>query len=131
MFSTLFTRMLNIKHCGQLVNSALVASGVRGFGPRSSALAARGGFTRAVVVGGALLCAVVGDSLGERVAVDAERSGGAREMLFVSGERLLDVELLELGEGLVEHDLAVEHFVNQDFQSGAHLHGGSLRQFKL
>jgi hypothetical protein len=54
--------------------------------------------------------------------VDAERGGGARKVLFVAREGLLDVELLELGEGLVEHDLPVEHLVNQGLKAGAHLH---------
>src|SRR5215211_4097134 len=89
-------------------------------------LAAGGNFAWAVVVqgGGALLRAVAGDALGERVAVDAERGGRAREVLFVAGERLLDVELFELFEGLVEHDLAVEHLVYQGFEPGAHRHVG-------
>src|SRR5947209_10207267 len=109
---------------GGVVNRPVISSAGRaGFRGAGLALAARGGLARAMVVGGgALLRAVGGDALGERVAVDAERDGGAREVFLVARERLLDVELLELGDGLVEHDLAVEHFVNQGFESGAHLH---------
>ena len=33
--------------------------------------------------------------------------------------------------GLVEHDLAVEHLVNQGFEPRAHLHGSSLRQSEI
>src|SRR5215216_7432252 len=99
---------------------------------RVSALAACGSLAWAVVVGGggALLRAVACDALGEGVAVDAERGGRAREVLLVARERLLDVELLELFEGLVEHDLAVEHLVYQGFEPGAHRHGGSLRPIR-
>ena len=44
---------------------------------------------------------------------------------------LRDAFMHVLGEGFVEHDLTVEHFINQGFQSGAHRHGGSLRKFEL
>ena len=50
--------------------------------------------------------------------MDAEDDGGLREMLLVAREGLLYVELLEFGERLVEKDMALEHFVDQAFESG-------------
>src|SRR5947207_2419536 len=100
-------------HTSRLVNRLKIYSCARA--SARLALAAGRGFARVVVVGGALLRAVVGDALRERVAVYAERGGCAREVFLVARERLLYVELLEFGEGLVEHDLAVEHLVNQGF----------------
>src|ERR1051325_278675 len=84
------------------------------------------GFTATIALGsacgGAFLRAVVGDALGERIAVNAEDGGCAREVLFVAGEGFLNLELFKLGQGFVEHDLAVEHIVYQSFKAGAHLH---------
>src|SRR5215210_9231227 len=73
-------------------------------------------------IGGALLCAVVGDALGERIAMNPQDCSRAREMFLVAGESFLNIELFKLGERFVEHDLAVKHIVYQGFQAGAHLH---------
>ena len=47
----------------------------------------RSAFEGAVAV--AVLLLVGGDALGERIAMDSQDSGGLREMLFVTRERLL------------------------------------------
>ncbi len=38
-------------------------------------------------------------------------------------ERFLNVKSLEFSNGFVQQDLAVQHFLNQGFKFGAHLHG--------
>ncbi len=50
--------------------------------------------------------------------MDAEDDGGVGEVLLVACEGFFDVELFEFGEGLVEKDVALEHFVDQTFESG-------------
>ena len=50
--------------------------------------------------------------------MDAEDGGGVREMLFVTGEGLLYVELLKLAERFIQKDVALEHLVDQAFESG-------------
>ena len=59
-----------------------------------------------------------GDAFGEGVAVDAEDGGCVREMLVVAREGLLYVKLLKLAESLVQKDVALEHLVDQAFESG-------------
>jgi len=58
-----------------------------------------------------------GDAFGEGVAMDAEDGGRVREMLLVAREGLLDVELLEFADGLIQEDVAFEHFVHQGFEA--------------
>jgi hypothetical protein len=65
-----------------------------------------------------ILAFVGGDSFREGVAVDAEDEGGLREVLLVAREGLFYVELFEFGEGLIEKDVALEHFVYEAFESG-------------
>ena len=65
-----------------------------------------------------VLASVLCDAFGEGVAVDAEDGGGVGDVLLVTGERLLDVELLEFAERFVQKDVAFEHFVDQGFESG-------------
>ena len=48
----------------------------------------------------------------DRIAVDAEGFGGVGNALLVPGEGLLNVELLELGDGLIKCNVAVEHVVD-------------------
>src|ERR1043165_2339107 len=60
---------------------------------------------------------VLGDALGEGIAVDAEHRGRVGDVLLVTGERLLDVELLEFAERFVQKDVAFEHFVDQAFEA--------------
>ena len=55
------------------------------------------------------------DSLGNRVAVDAEGFGGVRNTLLVSRKCLLDVELFKLVEGFIQEDVSVEHVFNYCF----------------
>jgi len=64
-----------------------------------------------------VLAFVLGDALGQGVAVDAEDGGRVGDVLLVTGERLLDVELLEFAERFVEKDVAFEHFVDQVFET--------------
>jgi hypothetical protein len=55
------------------------------------------------------------NSFGNRVAVDAERFGSVGNALLVAHKGLLDVELLELGQGLIQHDVAVKHLFDYCF----------------
>ena len=57
------------------------------------------------------------NSLGQRVAMDAEHGGRVREMLLMTREGLLNVELLEFTHGLIQKDVAFEHFVDQVFET--------------
>ena len=50
--------------------------------------------------------------------MDAEDDGGFREVLLVPREGLLDVQLLEFADRLIEKNVALEHFVDQCFESG-------------
>ena len=49
--------------------------------------------------------------------MDAEDGGGVGDVLLVTGERLLYIELLEFAERFVEKDVAFEHFVDQVFEA--------------
>ena len=64
-----------------------------------------------------ILVFILGDSLGEGVAMDAEHGGGVGDVLLVTGERFLDVELLEFAERFIQKDVAFEHFVDQAFEA--------------
>ena len=66
---------------------------------------------------GFFLALILGDALGEGVALDAEDGSGVGDLLFVTGERLLYIELLELAARFVEKDVAFEHFVDQVFET--------------
>jgi hypothetical protein len=50
--------------------------------------------------------------------MDAEDGRGVGDVLLVTSEGLLDVELLEFAERFIEKDMAFEHFVDQAFESG-------------
>jgi len=65
-----------------------------------------------------VLVFVGGDTFGEGVAVDAEDGGRVREMLFVTREGLLNIELLKLAERFIQKDVALEHLLDQAFKSG-------------
>ena len=64
-----------------------------------------------------VLAFVLGDALGEGVAVDAEDGGCVGDVLLMTGEGFLDVELLEFAERFVQKDVAFEHFVDQGFEA--------------
>lgn len=49
--------------------------------------------------------------------MDAEDGSGVGDVLLVTSERLLYVELLEFAERFVEKDVAFEHFVDQVFET--------------
>ena len=49
--------------------------------------------------------------------MDTEHGGSVGNVLLVTGERFLDVELLEFAERFVEKDVAFEHFVDQGFKA--------------
>ena len=49
--------------------------------------------------------------------MDTEDGGGVGDVLLVTGERLLDVELLEFAERFIKKDVAFEHFVDQVFKA--------------
>lgn len=54
-------------------------------------------------------------SLGDRIAVDAKGFGRVGDSLFVSVEGLLNVELFKFSQGLIKHDVTVEHFFDYGF----------------
>ena len=64
-----------------------------------------------------LLSFIGRDAFGEGVAVDAEDGGRVREMLFMTREGLLYIELLKLAYSLIEEDMAFQHLVNQGFET--------------
>ena len=49
--------------------------------------------------------------------MDAEHRGCVGDVLLVTGERLLDVELLEFAERFIQKDVAFEHLVHQIFEA--------------
>jgi len=62
-----------------------------------------------------VLAFVLGNSLGDGVAVDTEGGGGFAQVVAVAFEGFLDVDLLEFGESFIEEDAAVEHFLDEGF----------------
>ena len=77
---------------------------------------------------------VCGDALGERVSMDPEDFGGICEVLPVAGQGLFNIDLLKLSDRFIQKNLTVEHFVNQGFELGAHLHGqepGNVKAVRL
>ena len=71
---------------------------------------------RSVISGGCVVFTFLGAvgmyALGDGVAVDAERDSGLRDVFVVARKRLFNVKLFEFCQGLIEHDVAIEHFVN-------------------
>jgi len=65
-----------------------------------------------------LLAFISGDAFGEGVAMDAEDGGRVRKVLLVTREGLFYVELLKLAESLIQKDVALEHLLDQTFESG-------------
>ncbi len=49
--------------------------------------------------------------------MDAENGGGVGDVLLMTGERLLYIELLEFAESFIQKDVAFEHFVDQVFEA--------------
>src|SRR5215213_7157611 len=97
--STLFMRLLRIEPPGRAcqLDTKRIVLGALGFCPVVVFSDFRAFLWRALAL-------VLGDSLGEGVAVDAEDGGRVGDVLFVAGERLLDVQLLEFAERFVEKD---------------------------
>ena len=62
------------------------------------------------------------DPLGDCVSMDAERVGSVRDALLIASEGLLNVQLFELLQSFVKPDVAIQHFFDHSFQSGAYLH---------
>lgn len=60
---------------------------------------------------------ISGDAFGEGVAVNAEDGGSVRDVLLVPRQGLLDVKLFEFTEGFIQKDVALEHFVDQAFET--------------
>ena len=50
--------------------------------------------------------------------MNAEDGGRVREVLVVTREGLFYVELLKLAESLIQKDVALEHLLDQTFESG-------------
>ena len=73
-------------------------------------------------VPGPFLFSIRIDPLGDGVSMDAEGVGGIGDALFVAREGLLNVQLFELLQSFVEHDVTIQHFFDHSFQSGAYLH---------
>lgn len=70
---------------------------------------------------GPLLTLVVGNALGNGVSVDSQGFGGFRQVVFVSRERLFYIEFFKFFKRFGQQDLAVEHFLNQDFKTRVHV----------
>ena len=67
-----------------------------------------GGFLARVALGWrAVFLVVGGDTLRERVAMDSENFGRICKVFAMASERLFDVDLLKLGDGLIQKDLPV------------------------
>ena len=49
--------------------------------------------------------------------MDTEDGGRVGDVLLVTGEGLLDVELLEFAERFIKKDVAFEHFVDEVFET--------------
>ena len=62
-----------------------------------------------------LLGAVGIDPFRDGIAVDAEGFGGVRNSLLISREGLLNIELFKLSQGLIKHDVTIEHFLDNSF----------------
>ena len=70
----------------------------------------------------ALFFVVGGDALGEGVSVDSQHFRCIRKMFSMPGESLLDIDLFKLRHRFIQQNLAVQHFIDQGFELGAHLH---------
>jgi len=73
-------------------------------------------------VPGPFLFSIRIDSLGDGVSMDAEGVGGISDALLIAREGLLNVQLFELLQSFVQHDVTIQHFFDHSFQSGAYLH---------
>ena len=69
---------------------------------------------------GSRLLLVGSYSLGDGISMDSERPGSFGGVVFVAGEGFLDIELFEFVDCLGQQYVAVEHFINESFQSSAH-----------
>ena len=49
--------------------------------------------------------------------MNAEHGSGVGDVLLVTSERFLDVQLLEFAERFIQKDVAFEHFVDQGFET--------------
>src|SRR5712692_3388325 len=58
--------------------------------------------------------------------MDAERVGSIGDAFLVAGKCFLNIQLFELLQSFVEHDVTIEHLFDHCFQSGAYLHRISL-----
>lgn len=56
--------------------------------------------------------------------MDAQGGGGFGEVVGVSFQSILDIELFELRHRFIEQNAPVEHFIYQSFHSVAHIHLG-------
>ena len=65
-----------------------------------------------------VLAFVGGYTFSESVSVDAEHDSRVREVLLISCQGFLNVELFEFAERLIQQDVALQHFVDQSFESG-------------
>jgi hypothetical protein len=61
-------------------------------------------------------------AFGDGVAVDAERLGGVRNALLVPSEGFLNIELFELFQSFIQHDVTIKHIFYNCFKAGAYLH---------
>jgi hypothetical protein len=63
----------------------------------------------------AFLGAVGIDTLGDRVAMDAQGISRVRNAFLISGESFLNVKLFKLIERFIQKDVAVEHVFDYCF----------------
>ena len=66
---------------------------------------------------GRLLLMVSGDTLGEGVAMNPQHGRSIRDVLLVPRQGFLDVEFFEFAERFIQKDVALEHFVDQAFET--------------
>ena len=108
--------MLRIEPLWQVVNQPLVEQKKDGL----AGLEPMGEFLMICVFCAFLwrfLLLVSGDAFGERVAMDTEDGGGVGDVLLVPRQGFLDVELFEFAQGFIQKDVALEHFVDQAFET--------------
>ena len=77
-----------------------------------------------------VLRAVSIDALRDCVSMDAEGVGRIGDAPVITNKGFLNVELFELLESFIEHDVSIKHLFDHSFQSGAYLHRTSLTKSK-
>jgi len=61
-------------------------------------------------------------ALRDCVAVNAERFGRVGNAFLVPSEGFLNIELFELFQSFIQHDVTIKHIFYHCFEAGAYLH---------